>query len=315
MSGRNSSPIITATAVTRSYGQGRGLAGVDLTVEAAEIVAILGPNGAGKTTLVEILEGLRYRDDGHVQVLGQDPEHADRHFRSRIGAVLQLGTETDEFTVSEMLRAHSAYYPAPLPMSEVVDLLDLAELLDQRVSRLSGGQRRRLDIALGIVGDPELLFLDEPTTGLDPEVRRTIWRLIRRLADNGTTVVLTTHYLDEVEHLADRTIVLIAGAVVWEGPTSGLTDDSGHSVVKFRLRPPTAISDLPPCLGQPKALSNNLVSFETNEPGPLVAELMAWANEQPDGAPIEQLQIGRPSLEDAYLNLLQTAHTESEPRA
>ncbi len=222
MTGLDASPAVIATGVTRDYGNGRGLAGVDIEVERGEIVAVLGPNGAGKTTLVEILEGLRRPDDGVIRVLGEDPGQAGPAWRARIGAVLQLGTETDELTVDELLRSYAAYYPRSRSIEDVVGLLDLSALLQRRVNVLSGGQRRRVDVALGIVGDPELVFLDEPTTGLDPEVRRSIWSLVRALAENGTTVLLTTHYLDEVEYLADRTMVLVAGTSVWNGPTHRL---------------------------------------------------------------------------------------------
>ena len=208
---------IEARGVTRRYGEVQALTGVDLDVKAGEVFAVLGPNGAGKTTLVEILEGLRRRDGGSASVLGADPAWATRRWRSRIGAVLQVSTQNDELTVGEMVRAYAGYYPHPLDEDHLLEALDLTTIRDRRIHQLSGGQRRRLDLALGLVGDPELLFLDEPTTGLDPEVRIRIWEFIEGLAGQGTTIMLTTHYLEEAETLADRVAVLVGGRIVTTG--------------------------------------------------------------------------------------------------
>ena len=300
-------PVISAYGVHRRYGSTDALAGADLTVRTGEIVALLGPNGAGKTTLIEILEGLRRRDAGTVSVLGVDPAHADRTWRSRIGAVLQLGTETDELTVAEMLGAHASYYPTPCEIDELIDGLQLQGLEGRRVGRLSGGQRRRLDIALGLVGDPELVFLDEPTTGLDAEVRRSIWALIGRLADRGTTVLLTTHYLDEVEQLAARTFVLVGGRTVWSGDTDQLRTEDQPEVVTFSLRPPYEIADLPPVI-RPFACdeAGGVVSLSTVDTTDTVGRLLGWARSRPGDSPVLDLQIRRPSIEDAYLELLRT---------
>lgn len=304
---------ILAKGVTRSYRSHQALGGVDLEVKTGEVVAILGPNGAGKTTLVEVLEGLRRRDGGDVVVLGQDPRHGNESWRARIGAVLQLGPETDEFTVAEMLSGHAAYYPNPRSIAEVVDALDLQELADQRIKRLSGGQRRRLDIALGVIGHPELLFLDEPTTGLDPEIRRHIWDLIRQLANAGTTIVLTTHYLDEVEHLAERTVVLVDGQIVWEGRTAELRNGSTRSVVTFALDGSTSAAQLPDDLPGTRLPPAGLgVRYETDDPTRLVADLMAWAARSHGQHPVTGLEITRPTLEEAYLDLLETAHDHQE---
>ena len=304
-------PIINARDVHRTYGSVRALSGIELEVNRGEIVAILGPNGAGQTTLVEILEGLRRRDGGEVSVLGQDPERAEAAWRARIGAVLQLGTETDEFTVAEMLDAHAAYYPHPRLVTDIVEALDLAGLEDRRVRRLSGGQRRRLDIALGIVGDPEVLFLDEPTTGLDAEVRRSIWQLIRHLADDGTTIVLTTHYLDEVEHLAARTLVLVDGEIVWSGETGNLRDNTAPTAVAFGLRPPLLATDLPPSLGNcAEQSADGRVTIKTQDSTQVVSDLMRWASSVEGPNPVTNLQVGQPSLEDAYLALLDTTHAK-----
>lgn len=307
---RSESAVITARGVRRTYGELHAVAGVDLDVTRGEIVAILGPNGAGKTTLVEILEGLRRRDAGDVTVLGSDPTSGGPAWRSRIGAVLQLGTETDELTVAEMLESHAAYYPAPLRFDDVVSALDLGGLEDRRVRRLSGGQRRRLDIALGIVGDPELLFLDEPTTGLDAEVRRSIWQLIQRLAAKGTTVVLTTHYLDEVEHLADRTVVIVDGGVVWEGNTDQLRGSDTSSSISFDVLPPGDVADLPPPLIERATVDDGKhVTILADDATDVVAQVMDWASKH-DTNPITNLRVGQPSLEDAYLSLLETSHNK-----
>ncbi|MCP4963059.1 MAG: ABC transporter ATP-binding protein [Actinomycetia bacterium] len=305
-------PAIVATDIQRTYGSVQAVAGVDLEVERGEIIAILGPNGAGKTTLVEILEGLRRRTAGTVSVLGQDPQHGDSAWRARIGAVLQLGTETDELTVSETLHAHASYYPAPRAAADIVHALDLTGLEGRRVRLLSGGQRRRLDIALGIVGKPELLFLDEPTTGLDAEVRRSIWRLIQSLVDNGTTVVMTTHYLDEVEYLAERTMVMVDGAIVWSGKTSNLRNTSARSSVTFELRAPFTVSDLPASLAEASTQAGDRLAIETDDSTRVVSELMQWASSIDDPNPVGNLQVGRPSLEDSYLALLGTTYTPTE---
>jgi ABC-2 type transport system ATP-binding protein len=205
---------VRVTGLQKRYGAKRAVDGLDLTVARGEIVAVLGPNGAGKTTTVEILEGYRRRDGGDVRVLGQDPQTAGRDWRARIGIVLQSSNDLAEATVSELVHHFARYYPDPRDPEEVIDAVGLREKVRTRTRQLSGGQRRRLDVALGIVGRPELLFLDEPTTGFDPEARHAFWDLIAGLRDGGTTIVLTTHYLEEAEHLADRVAVVRAGHVV-----------------------------------------------------------------------------------------------------
>ncbi len=195
---------VRVRGLTKSYAGQPAVTGVDLDIAAGEIFALLGPNGAGKTTTVEILEGFRDRDGGEVSVLGHDPARPDRGWRARLGIVLQSTGETGELTVSELVRHFAGFYPRPRDPDEVIEMVGLTAKSGSRAGSLSGGQRRRLDVALGIVGDPELLFLDEPTTGFDPQARRTFWDLLRRLREGGTTMLLTTHYLDEAEHLADR---------------------------------------------------------------------------------------------------------------
>ena len=210
----NSETAIQVRGLSKSYGAARAVDGIDLDISRGEVFALLGPNGAGKTTTVEILEGYRHRDSGTVAVLGQDPANADRNWRARIGIVLQLTAEP-ELTVGEMISMFAGFYPTPRDPGEVIELVGLGGLTGRRGNQLSGGQRRRLDVALGIVGRPELLFLDEPTTGFDPEARRQFWELIERLAGEGTTILLTTHYLPEAETLADRVAVLASGAARW----------------------------------------------------------------------------------------------------
>ncbi len=294
---------IQARGVTRRYGELQALAGVDLDVRRGEIFAVLGPNGAGKTTFIEILEGLRRRDAGTVNVLGEDPSDGHRSWRAKIGAVLQMGTETDQLTVGEMIDAFAAYYPHPLTTAELLEALDLTAQQDRRVRQLSGGQRRRLDLALGMVGNPELLFLDEPTTGLDPEVRRRIWEFVATLAEKGMTIVLTTHYLEEAEQLADRVAVLVAGQIVTTG-TPGQITGTTQSMVSFRPTGALATSVLPDGLPSTSTTrSNGRTVLATADPTALVTALVAWAAATPGGE-LEDLQIERRDLEQAYLELL-----------
>src|SRR5215204_5548176 len=211
---------ISARGLRKSYGATTAVAGLDLAVRRGEVFALLGPNGAGKTTTVEILEGYRRRDGGEVRVLGDDPADATAAWKSRIGIVLQRVddlAQSSELTVREWVGATAAYFPDPRPVDETIELVGLGDKRGARASSLSGGQRRRLDVALGIVGRPELLFLDEPTTGFDPEARRQFWGLIEDLTEQGTTILLTTHYLDEAERLADRVAVISAGRIVEVG--------------------------------------------------------------------------------------------------
>ena len=225
----------------KAYRDVTAVDGVDLDISHGEVFALLGPNGAGKTTTVEILEGYRQRDGGEVTVLGTDPGRGGREWRSRIGIVLQSNTDADELTVREMIRYFAAYYPSHADPDEVIEIVGLTEKAGSRLRQLSGGQRRRVDVALGIVGRPELLFLDEPTTGFDPEARRQFWHLIKSLADGGTTILLTTHYLDEAEALADRVAVIAAGRIRAVGPPVRARRPGqrpGHGQLAVRRRPP-----------------------------------------------------------------------------
>lgn len=277
-------PALRTTALQKSYGELDVINGVDLEIEQGETFALLGPNGAGKSTTVEILEGFRRRSGGEVEVLGVDPEHGDRRWRSRLGIVLQDLPEREvmrSFTVREQVSEQARYYPQARSANEVIELVGLSAKAHARIGTLSGGQRRRLDIALAIVGRPELLFLDEPTTGFDPEARREFWTLIRSLTRSGTTIVLTTHYLEEAEQLADRVGILLDGTLGEVG--SPATIGGAESRVPVVSWTDTA--------GRHES--------RTDEPARLIAAL----RERSGGEP-RDLQVRRPSLEDVYLDLL-----------
>ncbi|GAA3027065.1 ABC transporter ATP-binding protein [Actinokineospora globicatena] len=270
---------IEVRGLRKTYGGHTAVAGVDLTVAEGEVFALLGPNGAGKTTTTEILEGHRRRDGGEVRVLGVDPATADRRWRADIGIVLQTATDAADLTVREMVGQFAGYYPDPRGVDEVIDLCGLTEKAGARISSLSGGQRRRVDVALGIVGRPKLLFLDEPTTGFDPEVRRQFWDLVRSLAAEGTTILLTTHYLDEAEALAGRLAVIAAGRIVAEGTPR---------TVGGRDRAPATVSWVD---------AGGQHHLNTTDPVRAVTELAARGR-------VSELQVRQPSLEDVYLNLI-----------
>jgi ABC-2 type transport system ATP-binding protein len=298
--------MIRVRGLRKAYGDLVAVDGVDLDVAAGEIFALLGPNGAGKTTTVEILEGYRARTAGEVTVLGVDPERADASWRARVGIVLQEGGRFDEL-------AHFAgFYPRPRPVDEVLDLVGLVDRHDVRTGRLSGGQRRRLDLALGLVGDPELVFLDEPTTGFDPGSRRAAWRVVRDLRALGKTVLLTTHYLDEAEHLADRVGVLAGGRVVEVGTPSSLGGRAtAEATVRFRAEGALAGAGLPRLPAVDVQWTDGTVSVRTTTPTAVVGALSAWAS----AAGVDELPelcVLRPTLEDVYLRLV-GADAEAAP--
>ena len=288
----------------KSYRGTDAVRGLSFTVRPGEIFALLGPNGAGKTTTLEILEGFRGRDGGRVQVLGLDPADraAARELRERIGLVLQDIAVEPYLTVRETVARNAGYYPAPRDVAEVIGQVGLAGLERAKVRSLSGGQKRRLDLALGIVGAPRLLFLDEPTTGFDPNARQGAWDTIRSLRDHGTTIVLTTHYMEEAQALADRVAVLARGRVLAEGPPSGLGGrDGGRTCIGFELPPGAALADLPGGTVTWQVRSDGLAGTETDDPVPVLHELTGWALRQ--GLPVRRLTVERPSLEDVYLRL------------
>ena len=280
--------MIEVKGLTKSYGDFKAVAGIDLAIEAGEIFALLGPNGAGKTTTVEILAGFRAADSGSVSVLGFDPAtkgDAGRSWRNRIGIVLQTASDAGSFKVREIVKHFSAFYANPRDVDQVIEAVGLTEKRNSLVLELSGGQRRRLDVALGIIGNPELLFLDEPTTGFDPEARRAFWSLIRDLKAGGTTILLTTHYLDEAEELADRVAVITAGKIV-EVSTPALL--GGRSTAKATVS----------WMG-----TSGLESEESDNPTAVVAKLAAQF-----AGDIPELVITRPSLEDIYLKMIGGQH-------
>ena len=273
---------ISVRGLRKSYGTVEAVRGIEFEVARGEVFGLLGPNGAGKTTTVEILEGYRKRDAGDVQVLESDPAAAGGDWRERIGVVLQSSAMYETLTVTEMMRLFAGYYRKPRPVDEVVELVGLQEKRDDRVRRLSGGQRRRLDLGLALVGDPELIFLDEPTTGFDPRARRQAWDTIRSLRGLGKTILLTTHYLDEAEQLADRVAVLAQGRIVASGTPAELTGAVPATEIRYRE-------------------NGREVVLETDEPTRLLHELTGQALDQQ--RELEGLQVRRPSLEEVYLSL------------
>jgi ABC-2 type transport system ATP-binding protein len=285
----------------KSYGEFEAVRGVDLAIPEGQIFAILGPNGAGKTTTIEILEGYRRRSGGEVSVLGVDPAQPTRAWRERIGIVLQESQPAGLLTVRETLSMFAGYYSAPRSVDETIELVGLGEKADVRAGRLSGGQKRRLDVALALIGDPDLIFLDEPTTGFDPEARREAWKMISSMRSFGKTIVLTTHYMDEAQALADEIAVFAAGRIVAQGTPAEIGGrEQLPSRISFQLPERVAESDLPPLLRGGQLRGGQLV-LETSDPTRSVHELTAWAIEL--GIRLDDLTVTRPSLEDIYLEL------------
>jgi len=281
------SRALEAVGVVKSYGELIAVDGLSLTVERGELVAMLGPNGAGKTTSIEMFEGYRKRSAGQLAVLGVDPTKAGRDWRARIGIVLQTASDGTDVSVRDLVSHYSKLYPVTRPVDELIDLVGLSTKARTKVSTLSGGQRRRLDVALGIVGKPDLLFLDEPTTGFDPEARREFWGLIKRLHDEGTTILLTTHYLAEAEALAKRVVVMVGGRVIADAPLQELgahASAKAEAVVSWVSRDGVQLSQT------------------TSTPAHFVAKLSAELGGEP-----ERLTVTRPSLEDIYLDLVESA--------
>jgi ABC-2 type transport system ATP-binding protein len=303
-------PAVSVRHLAKSYGDKEAVRDVSFDVEKGEVFALLGPNGAGKTTTIEILEGFRDRTSGEVETLGVDPANrsTQRWLRTRTGVVLQELAVEPYYSVRQVLSRNAGYYECPRPVPEVIALIGLEEKADARVKTLSGGQQRRLDVGLGIIGNPELLFLDEPTTGLDPSGRRDTWNLIRQLTALGTTVMLTTHYMDEVEALADRVAVLNNAEIVAAGtPTSIGGRDSSEVTIRFLLPEGATVSDLPVSVD---SVDSGLVEIRSRDELRLLHELTGWALEQ--GHPLVGLSVVRVTLEDVYLHLTRDATDPGE---
>jgi ABC-2 type transport system ATP-binding protein len=301
---------ISVRGLRKRYRSFEAVAGIDFEVACGEIFAFLGPNGAGKTTTVEILEGFRTRSEGEATVLGVDPARAGRAWRNRVGAVLQESHPEPGLTVRESLRLYAGYFQAPRGIEETIALVGLEAKADTLAEQLSGGQRRRLDVALALIGDPELIFLDEPTTGFDPSARRAAWDVIAGLRTLGKTVFLTTHYMDEAENLADRIAVIAAGRIVAEGTPQTLGGRERMSArITFTLPGLLATADLPGVLQRAMtSATNGCVVLESAHPLIEIGALAEWARTRDVELP--DLDVRRPSLEDVYLQLTGTAHEE-----
>jgi ABC-2 type transport system ATP-binding protein len=291
--------VIEVSDLLKSYGDVEAVRGISFHVERGEVFAMLGPNGAGKTTTTEILEGYRDRSAGSASVLGHDPASRERSLKERMGIVLQ-STGIDPFlTVAESIEMYAGYYPSRRPTDEVIDVVGLSEKRDTRVNKLSGGQQRRLDVAIALAGDPELLFLDEPTTGFDPSARRNAWEVVKNLIAIGKTVFLTTHFMDEAQYLADRVIVIANGLIVAEGPPASLAGrDQMRTRIRFRLPETGPHPDGPVRRLADGSLEIDVDATDTTK---AVHDLTGWALDR--GVVLESLEITQPSLEDVYLQL------------
>ncbi len=294
----DSSPAVRVRGLVKSYGGVQAVRGIDLDIHPGEIFALLGPNGAGKTTTVEILEGYRSRDGGEVTVFGFDPGRERAKMLPRVGIVLQKTGVDRYLTVTETVTMYASYYPNPRSPAEVVDLVGLTEKRDSRVTTLSGGQLRRLDVAVALAGDPDLLFLDEPTTGFDPSARREAWEVVKNLASLGKTVLLTTHYMDEAQYLADRVAVIAAGRIVAEG-TPDTLGNRDHARAHIRYRVPDGTN--PPGELAGVADPSGFTTVTSANPVRDLHRLTGWALES--GVDLDGLEVTRPSLEDVYLTL------------
>jgi ABC-2 type transport system ATP-binding protein len=296
---------IDVRGLRKAYGDFEAVAGIDLRVDRGEVFALLGPNGAGKTTTVEILEGHRKRDRGDVSVLGYDPGKAEQAYKQRIGIVLQETSVEGYLTVEETVELFASYYPHPRPVDEVIELVGLQEQRRMRVKKLSGGQQRRLDVAVGLAGDPDLLFLDEPTTGFDPAARRGAWEMVRGLQHLGKTIFLTTHYMEEAQELAGRVAIIDRGRIIAEGPPASLIAADSTTTIRFAAPANTALLE-----GLGANQRDGHVTIETKEPTAVLYALTSRAQEA--GVELAELEVTRPSLEDTYLRLVGEAEAAVE---
>jgi ABC-2 type transport system ATP-binding protein len=291
---------ITVDSLRKSYKGVEAVRDVSFRVEWGEVFAFLGPNGAGKTTTVEILEGYRDRDGGSVDVLGEDPSKGGRKWRERIGIVLQSCRMEPEHSVHETMRLFSGYYRTPRPIDDILEIVGLIAQRDRRVGKLSGGQQRRLDVGLALLGDPDLLFLDEPTTGFDPTARRDAWDMLRGLRDQGTTIFLTTHYMEEAQVLADRAAIIVDGRILANGsPSDLIADQAAATEIVFRIPASVDASGLRLALGA--QVDGGRVSLSTSAPDEALELLSTWAGQQ--GVELAELEVKRATLEDVFLDL------------
>ncbi len=297
-----SETAISVAGLRKTYGDFEAVRGIDFEVAVGEVFGFLGPNGAGKTTTIEILEGYRARSEGRVAVLGVDPGAPTRAWRERVGLVLQECELEPLLTVREVIELFASFYSSPRPVDATIDLVGLGDKRRARIGSLSGGQKRRVDVAVGLIGDPDLIFLDEPTTGFDPTARREAWNMIEGLKELGKTVFLTTHYMDEAQHLADRVAILRGGEIVAQGPTAQLGEDLGRrAVISFGLGNGLAVGEIRSLLDAPVEIAGNGVSIETEDPQADLYRLLSLAAER--RAVLEDIEVRRPSLEDIFLDL------------
>ena len=292
---------ITVRGLRKSYGSNEAVRGIDFEVAPGEVFGFLGPNGAGKTTTVEILEGYRERTAGDVSVLGIDPAYPTREWRTRIGLVLQECELNPLLTVAETMHLYASFFPKARPVDETLELVGLREKRGSRVGSLSGGQQRRLDVGVGIIGNPELLFLDEPTTGFDPSARRGAWNMIEGLKELGTTIVLTTHYMEEAQHLADRVVIMREGGIVAQGAPETLGEQLGRETM-IRFRTYDGIADrVSAAVGSQATVMGNEATIASTDPQRDLYRLLQWA--EGEGITLPDLEVRRPSLEDVFLQV------------
>ena len=312
MTAQTDTPVIEVTDLRKSYGEVEAVRGVSFTVAHGEVFCLLGPNGAGKTTTVEIMEGYRRQSGGGVRVLGMDPAASPRELRERVGIVLQQCGVQGYLTVSELVEMFGRYHVRPRPVDEVIGLVELGPQSDTRANQLSGGQRRRLDLALALVGDPDLIFLDEPTTGFDPAARRQAWSTIQSLCDLGKTVFLTTHYMDEAQFLASRVAIMRAGQIVAAGRPDQLGGrDLRPAEIRFILPASVSLEALPEVPATERSVHDGRVLIRTIEPIVATQRITTWALET--DVELERFAVSQPTLEDIYLEL--TGEPQTEPRS